>query len=60
MVNPTHLTAAGWPDPVEGLPDAAELDSPLLLVEIPADFQAIRAADPSLALKLALAQPGPI
>ncbi|MEW5870113.1 MAG: hypothetical protein AB1894_12615 [Chloroflexota bacterium] len=48
MINPTHIAEDGLARPsageIEIPPDAA-----LLLVEIPADFQALRAADPSLA-----------
>ncbi len=58
ILNPTHFGADGLPRPPAGDPLAAvqalplnEREVPLLLVEIPADFQGIKAADPALALE---------
>ncbi len=48
ILNPTRLRPDGWPEPVEV--DAAAEGENLLLVEIPADFQALRQADAALAL----------
>jgi predicted GNAT superfamily acetyltransferase len=45
-VNPSGLRADGWPEPP---PDYEWSESNLLLVEIPPDFQALRAADLGLA-----------
>ncbi len=58
IVNPTRISN-GWPRPPEALPERlATISSPreggesnLLLVEIPADFQALKAADLGLALE---------
>jgi predicted GNAT superfamily acetyltransferase len=50
IINPTWLGDAGWPQPTgntltENLPQAA-----LYMLEIPSDFQALKAADPELGL----------
>jgi predicted GNAT superfamily acetyltransferase len=54
IVNSTHLNEAGWPHPPKDifqLP-ADESDQPsFLLVEIPADFLGMKAADAKLALE---------
>jgi predicted GNAT superfamily acetyltransferase len=58
IVNPTRV-AGGWPRPPEQLPAHLEVlsghkqagESNLLLVEIPADFPALKDADPGLALE---------
>lgn len=50
MLNPTHLAGDGLARPPAGEVDIPE-EAPLLLVEIPADFQTLRAAAPSLALE---------
>ncbi len=57
IVNPTHIDASGWPRPPAELPDAGSLLSPpraaspaFHLVEIPSNFQTLRAADPALGL----------
>jgi predicted GNAT superfamily acetyltransferase len=57
IVNPSQV-AGGWPRPPDQLPAHLEVlsgrkqegESNLLLVEIPADFQALKAADTGLAL----------
>lgn len=55
ILNPTHLNEAGLPipspgSPLDGLPRTSmESERPLLLVEIPADFAAIKTADLALA-----------
>jgi predicted GNAT superfamily acetyltransferase len=60
IINPTRSNPAGWPQP--GLPrptsssidagrERAALENALLLVEIPSDFLALKAADPALALE---------
>lgn len=58
ILNPSHIGADGLPRPAEGvdLPDAMpeeadEPDTSLLLVEIPADFLTLKAADMGLALE---------
>ncbi len=57
IINPARLTAAGWPQPpdfsaAETLAQAEAIgpQRPLLLMEIPADFQSLRHADVSLAV----------
>jgi predicted GNAT superfamily acetyltransferase len=58
IVNPTGITN-GWPRPPAQLPSHMEVisehkqegESNLLLVEIPADFPGLKAADPGLALE---------
>jgi predicted GNAT superfamily acetyltransferase len=54
IVNPTQGSSMGWPLPAETQsaipPDGVEPPA-LLLVEIPADFQALRSADLALALR---------
>lgn len=59
VINPASIGAAGWPEP----PIFGAIDSlgksrgdqvvvkPLILVEIPANFQGLRIVDPTLALK---------
>ncbi len=53
IVNSTRLRADGWPEPPEEPPavPANPEDQPLLLVEIPSDFLALKAADRDLALR---------
>lgn len=55
IVNPSVAGVDNWPHPTAAqLPDSSTnspVESPLLLVEIPADFQALRANDRSLALE---------
>jgi predicted GNAT superfamily acetyltransferase len=58
ILNPSHLGKDGLPRPAQalnwtGLPAQAapQAETPLHLVEIPADFQALKAADPPLALE---------
>ncbi len=48
ILNPTRLRPDGWPEPVEV--SSIPIEENLLLVEIPADFQSLRKADPELAL----------
>jgi predicted GNAT superfamily acetyltransferase len=59
IVNPTHMGEGGWPCPPPNLtqvdnvaPSGApgQPETSLVLVEIPADFLALKAADPQLAL----------
>jgi predicted GNAT superfamily acetyltransferase len=52
ILNLTHLDPGGWPKPAEEtrLPEASKKPS-LLLVEIPADFNGLKAANPELALR---------
>jgi len=66
IINPTRLGAAGWPQPLpspqsssdelsplppgKALPPGEGGDPALHLLEIPADFYALKAADPELAL----------
>lgn len=49
ILNPTKITREGYPQSggTINLPDGQ--DEPIILVEIPADFQTLRAADPQLA-----------
>lgn len=51
VLNPAAFRADGWPEPAGGdTPAGLESEeSPLLLVEIPADFMALKTADPGLA-----------
>ncbi|HSF79944.1 MAG TPA: hypothetical protein VLA49_01840 [Anaerolineales bacterium] len=57
VVNPTHVIQDGWPAPPEEPPQflsdrQQDAEPPaILLLEIPADFQALKNAQPSLALK---------
>ncbi len=54
IVNSTRLRPDGWPEPPDLEPQQATLDPavhPLLLVEIPWDFLALKAADQALALR---------
>ena len=52
IANPTQLNPAGLPVPPDhaNLPDPAGEKPALLLVEIPADYQALKNADMNLAL----------
>jgi predicted GNAT superfamily acetyltransferase len=47
IANPARLAASGLPQPAE---ETAPAGAAVMLVEIPADFQALRTADPGLAL----------
>jgi predicted GNAT superfamily acetyltransferase len=53
LINPSQINAAGLPTPARdteaALVRANPQDNPVLLIEIPADFQAMRAADLELA-----------
>jgi predicted GNAT superfamily acetyltransferase len=49
IVNPTELDEDGWPRPTSSL-SLEEHNAPLLLVEIPPDFLALKAASSDLAL----------
>ena len=59
ILNPSRRDEAGWPHPAgsvvlpsspgEGAGQAA--NTPLILIEIPADFQGMKSADPALALE---------
>jgi predicted GNAT superfamily acetyltransferase len=59
VINPSQVGAAGWPHPAQELHlqerspqgGAGSDGEALLLVEIPADFLALKAADRELALK---------
>lgn len=56
VINPTQINSQGWPMPpespgFEGTQGQALIDSVVLLVEIPADFQILRANDADLALR---------
>lgn len=57
ILNSTRLRPDGWPEPPEISPDTPGAlppdprDQPLLLVEIPPDFLALKAADRALALR---------
>jgi predicted GNAT superfamily acetyltransferase len=51
MVNPSEMDTSHLPHPVEDPPIQSGKDIPILLVEIPADFQALKAADIKLALE---------
>ncbi len=51
MVNPAELDASNLPHPAEDPPIQAGRDMPFLLVEIPADFQALKTTDIKLALE---------
>lgn len=54
ICNPTQGFSQGWPLPAETqliVAPAGGKPPALLLVEIPADFQALRSADPALALR---------
>ncbi len=51
MVNPAEMDASNLPHPVEDAPIQAGREVPFLLVEIPADFQSLKAADITLALE---------
>lgn len=60
VINPTKLNQKGWPMPVEPVSLSAnklakEQDSLILLVEIPADFLALKEADIGLAKEWRLA-----
>jgi predicted GNAT superfamily acetyltransferase len=58
VINPTAISPTGWPEPapldasdLPGAPDGdPEALKPLVLVEIPADFQSLKAAEPALAV----------
>ena len=51
VVNPSTHVKDHWPRPTGlNFPDSPTFELPLLLVEIPADFQSLRSADQSLAL----------
>jgi predicted GNAT superfamily acetyltransferase len=50
VVNPTTLDANRLPVPGSASLDSLGAERPLLLLEIPADFQALRRADPQLGL----------
>lgn len=53
VINPSQVGADGWPHPASSPPDSSawlEGEISLLLVEIPPDFLAIKAADPALAI----------
>lgn len=50
ILNPSTRNQAGWPHPVEGAEYALGVHIPILLVEIPVDFLALKAADMQLAL----------
>jgi predicted GNAT superfamily acetyltransferase len=56
IINPTQVGSGGWSRPLN--PDPAQFEDllnhsshPILLVEIPADFQALRSADLGLAME---------
>ncbi len=49
MVNPAEMDGEGMPHPVESLTSTPGKDPTFLLVEIPADFQALKVADIQLA-----------
>ncbi len=57
IVNSTRLRADGWPEPPDQDPETSDLlptdpnQAPILLVEIPPDFLALKAADRDLALR---------
>ena len=52
VINPSIHVKDHWPRPTEpNYQDSPALELPLLLVEIPADFQSLRSADQSLALE---------
>jgi predicted GNAT superfamily acetyltransferase len=59
IINPTTQNAAGWPVPTESLPSdptgglslAGIQGKKMLLLEIPAKFPDLKAADPALALR---------
>jgi len=55
VINPTAIGPTGWPEPPSvddrSLPGGDQADGrPLLMIEIPADFQALKAAEPDLAV----------
>jgi predicted GNAT superfamily acetyltransferase len=51
IVNPAEMDLSQLPHPVEDPPVQVGRDLPILLVEIPADFQALKMADIKLALE---------
>jgi predicted GNAT superfamily acetyltransferase len=59
ILNPTRREGAGWPQPSgsvelqpeQGKQEMQATNNPLLLVEIPSDFQAMKTAEPALALE---------
>lgn len=51
IVNPAEMDLSHLPHPVEDPPVQMGKDLPILLVEIPADFQALKGADIKLALE---------
>jgi predicted GNAT superfamily acetyltransferase len=56
VINPTRIDDWGWPEPLGDVPPLLEseweaADKPILLVEIPSDFLALKAAHFDLALK---------
>jgi predicted GNAT superfamily acetyltransferase len=51
IVNPSEMDINHLPHPVENSPVQVGKNSPILLVEIPADFQSLKSADIKLALE---------
>lgn len=56
VINPTRVDDSGWPHPLSDLPPLLEgewnaSEKPILLVEIPADFLALKAASFDLAMR---------
>jgi len=51
ILNPSVKDREGWPHPIAGAGYTLGVDVPILLVEIPADFQALKTVDMQLALE---------
>jgi len=51
ILNPAEMDPSGFPHPVESIEIRLSTGQPILLLEIPADFQALKASDLKLALQ---------